>query len=249
MKYYLFTKFRFFICSIYLHIFSVYYRNLNKSIFYRFFTIFEGDAKISSQSLFVETPRGLYFRYLSDTALSVRMELNLYDIAVVILKSHLKPNMARGLRGTAGSGKGVRTLLEHFNLSLCYDFNAPENHTNFYLTTKPASDVIGRITVSKKYWGFDSEKSYDSIENIVNYEKKKISVDLDVGRLELSSVSIPQPTAIQPLELGSKVPFGEAPYSIVLSYEDMLYTMTLIREFIGMEGKGKLSGREKKRKS
>ena len=189
------------------------------------------------------------------------MELNLYDIAVVILKNNVKPTMARGLRGTAGSGKGVRTLLEHFSLSLCYDYNAPENHTDLLLTTKPPNDMKKHITVSKKYWNnesdnnmnndnnndnnnnnssyYDNNNNRDDIGNM-NYDRKKASVDFDIGRLELFSVPIPFPTAIQPLQLGSKMPFGDAPCSIVLSYEDLLYTLSLVKEFIGQGNEGKI---------
>jgi hypothetical protein len=43
---------------------------------------------------------------LGDTDMSVRIELNVYDMAAVVLKNPLRPTVARGLRGTAGSGKG-----------------------------------------------------------------------------------------------------------------------------------------------
>jgi hypothetical protein len=220
-------------------------------------SIFEGDVRSSSQTLFLETPRGLYFRHLADTALSVRMELNVYDVAAVILKNHLRPSLARGLRGTAGSGKGVRTLFEHLNLSLSYDYNCPADHVNFFLTTNPLSS--GRITRSSTNARGDSEydsdydRDFDSpgqrsrgIRNdrlpverdLLYFSPKRLkrgkgdSVDFDIGRLELSSLLIPYPTAILPSVTGLST--TDTAYSVVSSYEDLLFTISLIHEFMGI---------------
>jgi hypothetical protein len=220
-------------------------------------SIFEGDIRSSNQTLFLETPRGLYFRHLADTALSVRMELNVYDVAAVILKNYLRPSLARGLRGTAGSGKGVRTLFEHLDLSLSYEYNCPANHVNFFLTTNPLSS--GQITHSSTNARRDSDYDSDYDEgsdspghgsrgarndrlpverDLLYFSPKRLkrrkgdSVDFDIGRLELSSLLIPYPTAILPSVTGLST--TDTPYSVVSSYEDLLFTISLIQEFMGI---------------
>ena len=177
-------------------------------------------------------------------ALSVRMELNVYDIAAVILKNHLKPAVARGMRGTAGSGKGVRTLLEHFSMSLCYDYNGPSNHIDFLLTTRPTSTAFERTSISSKYFSVAEQVSVDnsveSTDEVMDkvMDRRAASIDLDIGRLELLSTPIPLPTAIHPLQVGSRAFPGDQPYSVVLSYEDLLFTVGLVRVFMGLSSEG-----------
>ena len=200
-----------------------------------------GDAKVVSQSLFLETPKGIYFRYLGDTSLSVRIELNVFDTAAVVLKSHLRPSVARGMRGTAGSGKGVRALLEHFSMSLCYDYNAPANKADFLLTTSPIATSMthGRRNPTPKYSFKSTFKDDGNTANPVAFQNwKSPSVDLDVGRLDLISVPIPLPTAINPLQSGGRPGQGGSPYSVVFSYEDLLFVMNLAHEFIGLDTAG-----------
>ena len=194
-----------------------------------------------SQSLFLETPKGIYFRYLADTLLSVRVELNIFDTAAVVLKSHLRPSVARGMRGTAGSGKGVRALLEHFNMSLCYDYNAPANKADFLLTTSPIANSLahGRRNSAPKYSFKSTLRDDSNTANPVTFQNwKSPSVDLDVGRLDLISVPIPLPTAINPLQSGGRPGQGGTPYSVVFSYEDLLFVINLAHEFIGLDTAG-----------
>ncbi len=46
------------------------------------------------------------------------MELGIGSLAVMIVQDYCSPVKQRGMRGSAGSGRGVRTLLNHFSLSL-----------------------------------------------------------------------------------------------------------------------------------
>ena len=164
-------------------------------------------------------------------------------------------------------------MLEHFTISLCYDYNAPTNHADLLLTTKPSTAVISSITVSRKYSRRTSDKSIDTDSSFgTATSDRRVSIDFDLGRLELFSVPIPLPTAIHPMQQGSLGVSanrggvgglgglgglglggigglggmggvggqGDAPYSLVFSYEDLLFTVSIVREFMGLgvEGEG-----------
>ena len=189
-----------------------------------------------SQSLFLESPRGLYYRYIVDTELSVRMELNLYDTAAVVLRNHLKPSLARGKRGTAGSGKGVRALLEHFDMSFSYDYNAPLNRADLLFTTSKAT-VTSNIALDKLHLSSTRKKREEEDLSALISRRKGASIDFDVGRLELFSVPIPLPTAIHPLLVPRPLPCDNQ-YNAVFSYEDLLFTMSVVNEFLGIKSTG-----------
>ena len=166
----------------------------------------------------------------------MRMELNLFDIAAVVLRNYLKPSLARGKRGAAGSGKGVRALLEHFNMSLSYDYNAPSNRADLLFTTSKATPAAN--TTQDRFHISSTRKRRDEDEyNPIFMRRKGTSIDLDTGRLELFSVPIPLPTAIHPLMAPKSLPCASQ-YSAVFSYEDLLFTMNVVQEFLGLEKTG-----------
>lgn len=105
---------------------------------------------VNSQSLFIETQKGAFFRYAIDSNSSVKMELNLYEVAIVMLKTYRVPALARGLRGSAGSGRGVRTLLEFFSGSLVHHTINPVHYISRCIETyerkyRPHLDLLLKI--------------------------------------------------------------------------------------------------------
>eukprot|EP01035_Chromulina_nebulosa_P017521 gene17521-23082_t len=68
-------------------------------------SILEDPLSKSSQFMSLETDKTVYFRYLFDTNGSLKMDLLLYDISIILFKNYITPDKARGLRGSAGSGR------------------------------------------------------------------------------------------------------------------------------------------------
>ncbi len=67
----------------------------------------------------VEMPTGVYYRWQWFSIPEIiHMELVIGSLAVVIVDDYFCPVKQRGTRGSAGSGRGVRTLLDRFSLSL-----------------------------------------------------------------------------------------------------------------------------------
>ncbi len=66
----------------------------------------------------VEMPTGMYYRWQWFSIPEiVHMESVIDSLAIVIVREYCSPVQQRGTRGIAGSGRGVRTLLDHFSLS------------------------------------------------------------------------------------------------------------------------------------
>ncbi len=67
----------------------------------------------------VEMPTGVYYRWQWFSIPEIiHMELVIGSLAVIIVQDYCSPIKQRGTRGSAGSGRGVHTLLDHFSLSL-----------------------------------------------------------------------------------------------------------------------------------
>ena len=182
------------------------------------------------KALLFDTRRGVYYRYIADGNGSRRMDFNLFDVAAVIVVDARKAARARGLRGRAGSGKGVRTLVEHFDLFFSREFNAEKNHVDLSLSTKVDEMLDDSARGGAEYdAGAESGAPYGS------------SVDWDSGRLDLVPVSIPRPTCIIPHQqhrraagtaVGDVGGAGDHQGdSVVSSYEDMLLIADLWSQF------------------
>ena len=154
----------------------------------------------------------------------------------------------RGLRGRAGSGKGVRTLVEHFNLFFSREFNVERNHVHLNLSNTGNESVSGdEPTITGATAVIETVEGFGA-----PYGE---SVDWDSGRLELKPVVIPRPTCIIPHQQprgfvrsnatsgwGAVHPGGLDPAmlddgtthqanSVVSSYEDILFVCDLFAQF------------------
>ena len=154
----------------------------------------------------------------------------------------------RGLRGRAGSGKGVRTLVEHFNLFFSREYNVERNHVHLNLSNTGNESVSGDEPTST-----GASAVVETIEGFgATYGE---SVDWDSGRLELKPVVIPRPTCVIPHQQprgfvrsnassgwGAVHPGGfdqgilhdgmtHQANSVVSSYEDILFVCDLCAQF------------------
>ena len=173
----------------------------------------------NSEVLQLETNKGVFFRYALDTTSSVKMELSIYDIAVVLVRRYLVPEKARGLRGASGSGRGIRTLLEYFSLQLIYQFVAEENH----------------LDVKLDCFGHSDEKYNHQFDTSVG--TAGACVDLNAEELRLKPGKVLNPTClISPVLLSTK--FRPDSSDIVTCYEDFILCNDLFTNFLGLKGKG-----------
>ena len=154
----------------------------------------------------------------------------------------------RGLRGRAGSGKGVRTLVEHFNLFFSREYNVERNHVHLNLSNTGNESASGDEPTST-----GASAVVETIEGFgATYGE---SVDWDSGRLELKPVVIPRPTCVIPHQQprgfvrsnassgwGAVHPGGfdqgilhdgmtHQANSVVSSYEDILFVCDLCAQF------------------
>lgn len=184
-----------------------------------------------SPSMFLETDLGVYYRHMIDSTNSVKIDLNLYEVAAVITDSYCPPSVARGLRGAAGSGRGVKTLIEYLNCAFTYHFDAPANHIDVLLSVFPKDK--GDITDKR-----DDDSNYFSKQGQIPVAASDNSsfVDFDTDHLKIGSSFIGYPTCVSPLTQ-STTHFPKNSCDIVSSYEDIRFFYSLISEFISGDSK------------
>jgi hypothetical protein len=79
-------------------------------------------TELDTQYLLLEVNGFVTYRLMSDSARSSKITVDVSDAALVLIKQ--LRTVSRGLRGAAGSGRGIRTLVEHLNFRLAYHVNA-----------------------------------------------------------------------------------------------------------------------------
>lgn len=70
------------------------------------------------------------------------MESAVQDLAAVIVGSYQGAQVSRGVRGTAGSGSGTRTLVEGLSFSVTHNHWLESNHLDFHASL-PLQDPDG----------------------------------------------------------------------------------------------------------
>lgn len=165
----------------------------------------------TSQSLHLETDCGIYYRNSIDFHGSVNVEVNFSDLALVLLRHYKPAYIARGMRGAAGSGRGVRTQIDHLSGSVVHHYDAIMNHFDLQVNIEPI-DI------------FDRHQD----------QTEKTLVDFDDERLKLHPSTLFQPKCVFPLS-GIDRDFPENSCDVVTSYEDMLLTVSLITTLIDMK--------------
>ena len=127
-------------------------------------SIVENPMMQRPQELMLESSSGVYYRYMYDRRSSVTIECTLFDIAAVLMKTYRPPASARGLRGSSGSGRGVRTLIEYFNAQYAYHQVLPENLVDIAVCIGPL-DPLGI-----NYKSADKDKPQDGECRCLDHE-------------------------------------------------------------------------------
>ncbi|RYH23327.1 hypothetical protein EON65_17995 [archaeon] len=160
----------------------------------------------SPASLFVEAERGVYFRYILDTKSTVKMELNTYDLGVVLMRQYRAPEVSRGARGSSGSGRGIRTMIEFLNTIFRYSNVAAEMQTDIQLEIYIPDDDSG-VTESP---------------SLVNLNTNEASAD---------PILIHEPTCLLPVLVSNK-DFTPSSTNVVTSYEDIMFCWKLAERIL-----------------
>ena len=192
-----------------------------------------------SQALLLETEGGVYYRYVLDTGSNVKQDLNIYDLATVLVKRYRPPSIYRGIRGSSGSGKGVRTLVEFLNLNMSYHLDVKNNHLDlkFDIFSPPLEedDVLfeenpadaADIAAGANSVAHAATVAAATAEAAVNY------VDFDSERLVLKAAAVLYPRCVFPLT-PARTDFTTHPTDVVTSYEDLLFCVALVKDFLGI---------------
>lgn len=214
----------------------------------------------NTQILVVSAEKGLYFRYLYDSEESLRMDCTITGLSAVLLKSHRPPVVARSYRGSAGSGKGVRSLIESVHFSWNYHYYKPKHHLDISLSISP----VKLVSPARRWENIPSQN-----RRVFTAPKKKISpspehrhatganplasttfggteentgfedlgglpfVDFDEDRLAAKLPPFYTPKTVLPLISSTRSHNVNYAY-FVSSYVDVLLTTALIMDFLGL---------------
>jgi len=215
-------------------------------------SIMEDIRKSTSSTLVIETDRGLYFRQLVDSDNSSKVELKLVDAVAVIHKLYCGPELSRGRRGSAGSGRGIRTQLESLCVEFSAHYDATLNHNDVQVKIEPtvtvdnadffkSSDRWKRIFRSGKEFprsentssrrgpgfrtsGLQANQSHQAsgLNSFINYNS---------DYLFIAPAEISPPKTVYPLD-DNKDSKEFATCNIVTSYEDILFSVSMITDFL-----------------
>jgi len=188
--------------------------------------LIENSKTRSSQTLVLETDKGVYYRYRAGGMDSLRMEIRASELALILLRSYSLPCHIRDSRGTSGSGRGVRTIAEWVSASVVYDFITSSNITSlkviapYYLTYE--SDIAQRKLIST--YGFD----FDDVD--------------------LRPDQIPTPTCVTSPLILSRDNEDTRTFDVVTSADDLVFSINVVFSFLGFDEEAtnsdKLSAKE-----
>jgi hypothetical protein len=133
------------------------------------------------------------------------------SLAIVLAKSFSKPDLQRGLRGFSGSGRGIRTIVEHLNFFFFYHFDLESNR------------VDSKVTLERTNQGTIGSHSFhrnDDTSGII------------AGIREPSYLGVPLT-----LDIDHRSQFS----SVVTSYEDVMLLSNLLVQFLSAKAQSKHS--------
>eukprot|EP00981_Chlorochromonas_danica_P005995 scaffold1244_cov162-Ochromonas_danica.AAC.31 len=160
---------------------------------------------------FIECERGLFYRYVLDTDGSNRTEVNLHDMAMVLVKQYRPPVLSRGMRGSSGSGRGVRTMIEYLNATFVNSFSFKDNQVDMEL----------EIFVP------------DEEDEPISAEKREF-VDLNSTFGSIDPPFVIEPTCLSSFST-SKKDFPSLSSYVVTSYEDVLFCWKVWNQLISKD--------------
>lgn len=168
---------------------------------------------IESQALVIETDRGMYYRFSKDSESNTTTQLDLYDLAIVLMKHCIPPKYARGQRGSAGSGRGVRTILEHLNGFYSHNFYA--NH----------EEILISVPADRRE---QNNCKNDSISAQNNRDTGKYNNINNQRFAHLAPKHIYLPTCVIPIAPYQPFYASQSTCHIVVSYEDVEFCIKLL---------------------
>lgn len=177
--------------------------------------VMDNPMQLSCQSLHLETDYGIYYRNSIDSNGSTNTEVQLTDIALVLLNQYKQPSLARGLRGAAGSGSGIRTQVEFLSGSIIHHYDAMLN--NFDLLV----DIVPIERTDDKHAKAPKEVTKTG-KHFVHYEAEYPVIE---------SKAQFEPMCVFPLASSSQA-FPKNACAVVTSYEDLLFTIGLVMKLI-----------------
>jgi hypothetical protein len=187
---------------------------------------------VQSPALLLETEGGVYFRYTLDTNNTVKMDVNIFSLAVVLVKRYRPPSQYRGIRGSSGSGKGVRTLVEYLNINMSYHFVVGANNLDLKLMVSGPDEGPDDESVNGDHLNESTAVHNTSIRHPRDSTKY---VNLQGEQLQLGSSTVPHPHSVYPL-ISPRTDFTPHSCDIVTSYEDLTFCASLINKFLQYKG-------------
>lgn len=201
-------------------------------------TIMSSPLQINSQTLVFDTDYGAYFRYILDTDSAVKMELKVIELALVLMKKFRFGKESRGLRGAAGSGRGVRTLVEFLNLDYFYQFSPIENQIDVKIdisnTSTEEEFVVNDDESSEPMYGTTTNGRRKIVKSNLKMKDPKDSTEkissINRYSVELEPVRIPFPHCVFPL-VPPDTEFTANSCDVVTGVEDLVLTLQLLDKF------------------
>jgi hypothetical protein len=188
----------------------------------------------NSHCIVVEAGSGAFVRFVVDSNRSVRTELRGHDIAVVMLHAYKTPAASRGIRGTAGSGRGVRSLVEYMTFEFSYHVNQPSDQVDILFSFAPAerNDKIFELMDMKRRVN-DRNDSTRAKWKRSDLKSKSAYIDFDSESLSIPGVTVRTPKCNVEVVIPPRQ-FPRECCSIVSSYEDMALAAGLISAFFSV---------------
>ena len=194
--------------------------------------IMENPLVPHSATLVLESEAGVFYRQIIDNKQSTRIEVKALDVALV---AHQRfSGHDRGLRGSAGSGTGIRTLVENLDCDYSQHFISATNHMDiqFCMLENSPTNAEPTKTTDDQPLLLEAAGDFPSVLPLSNAGESDNYVDFESERLFLKPVELFSPKCNNKLHHTMKKDFPERCCHLVTSYEDLLFSVNMITEFI-----------------
>jgi hypothetical protein len=183
---------------------------------------------------------GLYYRWQwLNGPQRVHMEATIAGLAAVVLNSYAGAARARGVRGTAGSGRGVRTLAEHLSLGLWLDQWYADNRLDLHVSLPLPPEDDGYESDDVADGDADSAAAATATAAATGATAGSSSLlrwgfDAPPPELPLPELCFPAPQAVQASDMANpSSELGPRAGDIVTSWEDLLFAVATATVFLG----------------
>eukprot|EP01038_Epipyxis_sp_PR26KG_P006870 gene6870-9407_t len=195
-----------------------------------------------TQSLILETDKEVFFRYIVDTDSTVKLDLKMFNLAAIILKKYRLSDLSRGIRGAAGSGRGVRTLVESLTFALAYYHSAIDFNSSPHLDLKFVVFSSDDETCDRNDLDFENPDHGEIVKPFIRKGFKTGDsvgyINLQDDHLQLEPAKIPQPHCVFPMtttETNAHLPKNCC--KVVTCYEDLLFCTQIVTAFLDIQPK------------